>query len=184
MEELEQPTVENEGSKELGKFKDANSLLKAYNSLQAEFTKKSQKLAQLENDNERMQNEQTKKVEQEKEIEEFVSKFEIAKPFSSALKASLQNNSELDIKEETLKLLANTYKTAVDYSQDEEFLNNYIFSNQEIKDKIIKDYLSKITQNSPIKMDNGGGSISLTPAKKPATIVEASKLAKSIIKQK
>ena len=36
----------NEGS--LGKFKDAESLLSAYNSLQAEFTRKSQRLSELE----------------------------------------------------------------------------------------------------------------------------------------
>ena len=32
----------------IGKFKDANTLLEAYNNLQAEFTRKSQKLAQLQ----------------------------------------------------------------------------------------------------------------------------------------
>lgn len=37
--------ISNEGS--LGKFKDAESLLKAYNNLQAEFTKKCQKLSEL-----------------------------------------------------------------------------------------------------------------------------------------
>lgn len=184
MDNLEQPIIENEGSKMYGKFKDAESLLKAYNSLEAEFTKKSQKLAQMESDNTKIQNELAKNEEQEKRIEEFVSKFEIAKPFSSALKESLHNSENVDIKEETLKMLSKTYKTAEDYSHDEEFLNNYIFTNQNIKDKIIKDYLSKLTQNSPIKMDNGGGSISLTPANKPTTIKEAGKLAKSIIKQK
>ena len=39
------------GSVDLGKFKDAESLLKAYNSLQTEFTKKSQRLSELENSN-------------------------------------------------------------------------------------------------------------------------------------
>ena len=76
------------------------------------------------------------------------------------------------------------YKSAEQFSQDEEFLNNYVFSNQEIKDKIVKDYLSKITQNSPIKVENGGSSITLSPPKVPTTIKEAGKLAKSIIKQK
>lgn len=55
MEKIEQPIQElngaqlglNEGSM-LGKFKDATSLLNAYNNLQAEFTRKSQKLKELE----------------------------------------------------------------------------------------------------------------------------------------
>ena len=37
----------------LGKFKDAKSLLDAYNSLQAEFTRKSQKLAELQKENDK-----------------------------------------------------------------------------------------------------------------------------------
>ena len=183
-ENLEQPELMKDGSKMFGKFKDAESLLKAYNSLEAEFTKRSQKLATLENETIKTQNEVSKKLEQEKRVDEFVSKFDIIKPFSSALKESLISSEEVDIKEEALRLISKTYKTAEQYSQDDEFLNNYIFSNQEIKDKIVKDYLSKITQNSPIKMDNGSSNITLTPAKVPSTIKEAGKLAKSIIKQK
>ncbi len=184
MENLEQPEIKNEGSKNFGKFKDAESLLKAYNNLEAEFTKKSQKLASLESESAKTQSELNRLAEKEKEVEDFVSKFEIAKPFRSALKESLQSNQELDIKEETLRLIAGTYKTAKEFSQDDEFLNNYVFSNQEIKDKIVKDYLSKITQNSPIKVESGASSITLTPPKSPQTIKEAGNLAKSIIKQK
>ncbi len=180
---LEQP-LNQDGSKEFGKFKDAESLLKAYNSLEAEFTKKSQKLASLESEHVKTQNELTRQAEQDKRVEEFVSKFEIAKPFTSAIKESLQQNNEMDINEVAFRIMASTYKTAEDYFRDDEFLNNYIFSNKEIKDKIVKDYLSKITQNSPIKLENGMSSITLTPPKTPQTIQEAGKLAKSIIKQK
>jgi len=159
-------------------------LLKAYNNLQAEFTKKSQRLSMLESENVKTQNELTRLAENDKKIEEFVSKFDIAKPFSSALKESLTTGENVDLKEETLNMIAKTYKTAKEYSQDDEFLNNYIFSNQEIKDKIVKEYLSKITQNSPIKVENGSGAISLSPPNVPKTIKEAGRLAKSIIKQK
>ncbi|MBQ9795521.1 MAG: hypothetical protein IJW36_00980 [Clostridia bacterium] len=184
MENLEQPELNNEGSKMYGKFKDAESLLKAYNNLEAEFTKKSQKLSMLEGENEKVQNELIKQAEREKKVEEFVNKFEFVKPFSGALKESLLNNESADINVEALNFISKTYKTAEDYSKDDEFLNNYIFSNKEIKDKTIKDYLKNITQNSPIKMDSGSGSISLTPPSLPKTLSEAGKLAKSIIKQK
>ena len=185
MEEiLEQPELNLEGSKEYGKFKDAESLLKAYNNLQAEFTKKSQRLSMLESENEKNLSELTKRAEQEKRVEEFVSKFEIAKPFSSALKESLAQSEDADISEIALRLISQTHKTAQDFSQDDEFLNNYIFSNQEIKDKIVKEYLSKVTQSSPIKVETGAKSITLTPPNVPKTIKEAGKLAKTIIKQK
>ena len=180
---LEQPE-KVDGSKEFGKFKDVESLLKAYNSLEAEFTKKSQKLASIESENAKTQSELNKIAEQEKKVEELVSKFNFVKPFTSALKESLQQSEDADLNEVALRIISNTYKTAEEYSHDDEFLNNYIFSNQEIKDKIVKDYLSKITQNSPIKVQNGASSISLTPPKVPKNLKEAGSLAKSIIKQK
>ena len=86
MEELEQPT-QNLGSKEdFGKFKDAESLLKAYNNLEAEFTKKSQRLAEIETQNEMATKQQVRQAEIDKKVNEFVAKFDIVKPFSSALK--------------------------------------------------------------------------------------------------
>ena len=184
MEELlEQPDLN--GSKEnFGKFKDAESLLKAYTSLEAEFTKKSQKLASLENETEKQNAEAIKQDMLNKRVEDFVSKFEKVKPFSSALKETLASSDNANLEEEAIRLMSNTYKSAEEFSKDSEFLNNYIYSNKEIKDNIIKDYLSKITQNSPIKMDSGGSSISLTPPSMPTTIQEAGRLAKSIIKQK
>lgn len=184
MENLEQPIENNGSNSSFGKFKDAESLLKAYNNLEAEFTKKSQKLASLENENNKMQEQQEKESQLNKRVEEFVTKFEIAKPFSSALKESLTNQEDASLAEETMRLIANNYKSAEEFARDGEFLNNYIYSNQEIKDNIVKEYISNITQNSPIKVNNSRSSISLTPPKQPTTIQEAGKLAKSIIKQK
>lgn len=185
MEDLELEQPENNGSNvQFGKFKDAESLLKAYTSLEAEFTKKSQKLATLESEKEIQQNSEKKQAELDEKLENFISKFEFVKPFSSALKETLTTQENVNLEEEAMRLISQTYKSAEDYSNDDEFLNNYIYSNQNIKDKIIKDYLSKVTQNSPIKMNSGASSISLTPPKVPTTIKEAGALAKSIIKNK
>ena len=184
MLDMEQPKTIDAGSKSLGKFKDAESLMKAYANLEAEFTKKSQRLSMLEQESERISQAQTKKQEQEKMVDEFVSKFEIAKPFSSALKEILAQNEQTDLKDEAIRLISSTHKTAEQFSTDEDFLNNYIYSNQSIKDKIVKEYLNKLPQNGPIKIENGSKSISLTPSASPKTIAEASRLAKDIIKQK
>ena len=56
---LEQPILETENPSEtqegstLGKFKDVQTLLDAYNSLQAEFTRKSQKLSELQKESDK-----------------------------------------------------------------------------------------------------------------------------------
>jgi len=44
----EEISGESEGGVSLGKFKDVNALLSAYNSLQSEFTKRCQKIKELE----------------------------------------------------------------------------------------------------------------------------------------
>lgn len=182
MEELEQPS--DIGSMTLGKFKDAESLLTAYNNLEAEFTKKSQKLASYEQDEENRKINESRLNEVEKKVDDFVTKFDAVRPFSEQLKASLTSNSELSLESEALSLLANSYKSPKDYIEDEEFLNNYIYSNESIKDKIIKDYLGRITHDTPIKVEGSMHSISLNQPSKPTTIEEAGRMAKNIIKQK
>ena len=179
---LEQPEVT--GSNEMiGKFKDAESLLKAYNNLEAEFTKKSQKLAILETESKQNAELKEKIAENERKVDEFVTKYEMMRPFSNVLKESLSNENAV-LEEEAVKILTQNYKSAENYASDEEFLNKYIYSNQGIRERIVKDYLSKITQNSPIKAESSLSSITLTPPSVPTTISEAGKLAKSIIKQK
>lgn len=184
MENLEQPIETNGSNENLGKFKDAESLMKAYSNLQSEFTKKSQKLAMLESEINKEKTEQERLNMLDEKIEEFVTKYEFVKPFTSALKDTLTKDKNLNLENEVINILSQNYKSPEFYANDSEFLNNYIFSNKEIKDKIIKDYLSNITLNSPIKYEKSGSSISLTPPKQPSTIKEAGKLAKSIIKQK
>ena len=182
MEEMEQPS--ELGSNEYGKFKDAESLLKAYNNLEAEFTKKSQRLASLEQENEIREKSESRRNQIEKKVDDFVTKFDAVKPFTNTLKENLTKDENLSIEELAISLLSNNYKAPTDYIKDEEFLNNYIYNNQEIADKIIKDYLTKLTQDSPIKVEGSMRSISLTPPSVPTTIEEAGRLAKNIIKQK
>ena len=182
MEELEQPN--NTGSNEsFGKFKDAESLMKAYSNLEAEFTKKSQRLASLENEIEEKNKEIISSQTINQKVDDFVTKFEMVKPFSSALKETLANDQNASLEDEALNMIANNYKTAEQYAQDDEFLNNYIFSNEGIRSKIIKDYISKVTQTTPIKVDMSA-QIPLTPPQIPTTISEAGRIARSIIKQK
>ena len=182
-ENLEQP-VENGSKENFGKFKDAESLLKAYNNLESEFTKKSQKLAMLETEKNLIENERNRQADVERKVDEFVTKFESVKPFSVELKESLTNDENLNLETEALKLISKSYKQAKDYAEDEEFLKNYIYSNNQIKEKIIKDYLKNITQSSPIKFCSSASNLALTPPNAPSTIKEAGALAKSIIKQK
>ncbi len=184
MEELEQPKQNSLGSGEnFGKFKDGESLLKAYNSLESEFTKKSQRLSELERERTMAVQASERRNDIDRRVDEFVTKFDSVRPFSSALKESLNQDQNLNLEEEAVRLITNNYKRAEDYAIDSEFLNNYIYSNKDIRDKIVKDYLSNVVQSSPIRVESSGN-ILLSAPRVPTTIEEAGKLAKSIIKEK
>ena len=172
------------GSIDLGKFKDAESLLKAYNSLQTEFTKKSQRLSELENS----KTEFTRDEKINKAIKELIESHNIAQQFSQEIKQSVKEVDLPDytevVKDELLKKLSSNYKSPNDLIDDEQFLNNYVYNNQAIRDNIIRDYLSKLTNITPTKvMSNISSSIPISPPNIPATIQEAGRLAKNIIKQ-
>lgn len=176
--------ITDNGSINLGKFKDVESLLKAYNSLQTEFTKKSQKLSELENSN----TEFTREERLTKAIKQLEQNHNIATRFSNEIKTALQDKETGDyetcVKDELIKNLAKTYKTADEYIADEEFLNKFVYSNKNIRDNIIRDYLTSLTNITPVKvMSNISGSIPVSPPNIPTTIKDAGRLAKNIIKQ-
>ncbi len=176
--------ITDNGSINLGKFKDAESLLKAYNSLQTEFTKKSQRLSELENS----KDEFTREEKINKAIKELEQSYNIAQKFSPQIKEAVKEIDTQDyrqiVKEELLKNLERNYKSVDDYINDEQFLNTYIYNNQSIRDNIIRDYLTNLTNTTPAKvMSNISSSIPISPPVSPATINDAGKLAKNIIKQ-
>lgn len=172
------------GSINLGKFKDAESLLKAYNSLQAEFTKKSQRLSELENSN----TEFTREEKINQALKELEQNHNIAHKFSQEIKQAVKDVESEDYKQivqnELLKNLAQNYKSATEYVEDEQFLNSYIYNNQTIRENIIRDYLANLTNTAPARVvSNISSSIPVSPPNTPSTIKEAGKLAKNIIKQ-
>lgn len=172
-----------------GKFKDAESLFKAYNSLQAEFTKKSQRLSELESENRVNQTRPLSRQEKiEKGIEELVQNYEEAKPFVEQIKANLSVQDADDYntlaKKEFVKVLAGSVKTPNDMLNDQEFLTSFVYNNESIKEHIITDYLSKLKDTAPIKVSsNFTSNILMSPPNTCKTITEAGRVAKNIIKQ-
>ena len=172
------------GSINLGKFKDAESLLKAYNSLQTEFTKKSQRLSELENSKTDFAREE--KINEA--ITELTQNHAIAQQFAAQIKDAVKDKDAENygqiVREELLKNLEQNYKSASDLIADQQFLNDYIYSNSTIRDNIIRDYLSNLTNVAPTRvMSNISSSIPVSPPNIPTTIQEAGKLAKNIIKK-
>jgi len=170
MEEiLEQPSLEpelndhgldsatQEGSI-YGKFKDAKTLLDAYNSLQAEFTRKSQKLAEFQKENENiavfnkedsldevLKDETTDKEKYKKEITEILSENELD---------NLPNKYHV-----AFKIAKTVEQKIADNLNNIQFIDEYLTKNTSLKEKIIGEYLSSLNNiSTPPKMISGNPS--------------------------
>lgn len=166
----ESPLHLDDSGSNFGKFKDATSLLNAYNSLQKEFTRKSQKLAEVLKQNEQenkhnlteeiISNAEGNNIENttdnstpiykskdwKEQVKKFFSENTNAKKFSKEIAQLIVSDPELSSNKNCLKYAyalveQNNHIDTATLLKDPEFLNANIFNNQEIKNQIIKDYL-------------------------------------------
>ena len=192
----EQPKVEGEvqdslnsleapeTSGSLGKFKDAESLLAAYNNLQAEFTKKCQKLSALEKENNKIV---YTEEDWNKRVASFLEKNPEAKKYSKEISEAILNNEDLKSKENALELAwsgiaMKNYVEPEKLAKDKTFLNSYIFNNEEIKKQVLESYLKELK----IAPEVISGSSGLSPSSKeeftPKSLSDAKKYVEKFFK--
>lgn len=198
MEMGKEGTNDQEGSP-LGKFKDTKKLLGAYNELQSEFTRKCQKLSEVQKQLEEQNQSQngTAEIEnnsKEKEfawsnkLENFLQMHKNASGLVEDITNEIINDNDLKDSEDALekaymRVMEKNYEPQENLAKNEEFLNKYIYSNEEIKDKIIKDYVSSLQDiKSPIQVTSMGqiGSIASTP--KFENLTDANKYVENMFK--
>lgn len=181
-EENENLIAQSEGS--LGKFKDAESLLKAYNNLQAEFTKKCQKLSALEN-------EKNKTIFYEedwnKRVANFLEKNPEAKKYSKEISEKILNSPELKSSENALELAWSSiamknYVEPEKLASDKTFLNSYIFNNEEIKKQVLENYLKEIKTAPPVISGSRGAKLSSKEEYAPKNLNDAKKIVEKFFK--
>lgn len=181
-EENENLIAQSEGS--LGKFKDAESLLKAYNNLQAEFTKKCQKLSALEN-------EKNKTIFYEedwnKRVANFLEKNPEAKKYSKEISEKILNSPELKSSENALELAWSSiamknYVEPEKLASDKTFLNSYIFNNEEIKKQVLENYLKEIKTAPPVISGSRGAKLSSKEDYAPKNLNDAKKIVEKFFK--
>ncbi len=150
LEQLEgEPEInsENVDSSIYGKFKDAKSLLEAYNSLQSEFTRKSQKLADLQK-----QLDENLTLSKSDSIEEILNDSTDMEKYKKEITEILENDTELsnlpNKNRVAFKIIKEAESKTANLLNNPDYMDKYIESNQELKNKIITSYLSS-QQNSP-----------------------------------
>ena len=191
-EDLSTPSSCNQGS-QLGKFKDAESLLSAYNNLQAEFTRKCQKLSELEKQNEQSTKEEKPVFDDENwqnKVSNFLQEHKDAKKFASEISQEILTNPKLKNNENALelawaKIVSQKYKLPETVLGDDKFVEDFVLNNEQIKQKILNSYIKNIENNKvpPFVTASQGGNIAFPSAKKATTLSEAKQLVEAIFKK-
>lgn len=173
--------ISAEGEKEreasYGKFKSAEELLKAYNSLQSEFTKRSQKLSEYEKSREAEKSWEGK-------VADFAAKYPVAEKYADELAREIANNEKITEREDCLEsallnVLAGKVKTPEEMAADETVVER-VLSAEKNRERIIEQYLEKIRSNAAPTTLPKGGAIPVAPAS-ARTIREAGEIAIKIM---
>ena len=171
---------EQKGSTELGKFKDVNALLQAYTALEAEFTRRSQRLKALERETENERVEQTAVCEgetsEEAESAGKCASSEEQSPAPVLEKVCTTTKTEVrGAATETASLVAkkeegsfscaessvrNTQQT---FADDE--LYSAVLANETVRLKVIGEYLNSIGKKGAPMMRGGTGTLAVQPSK-------------------
>ena len=165
-----------------GKFKDAKSLLDAYNHLEAEFTRKSQKLAEFEKENK-----ENAIFKPEDSIDDFINKTGSDEYKNSIIEilndkeiSNLPNKYHI-----ALKIAKEAERKSAETLNQQNFIDKHILSNENIKNKIIVEYLSNLNniQTTPKTISGNSTNIYFSPnTEKPKTFKEAGELLSKMLK--
>lgn len=166
----------------LGKFKDVAKLREAYENLQSEFTRKCQRLSELE----RKDNTKSILVPEyqgehwKEELSAFMEKNPEAKKYASQIGQLLLKDKDLACRQNSLDLawgqvMKHHFVDANDVGQQPDFFDKYIKNNQEIKDKIIKEYLDGVQHHTvpPLIKGVSSGVSLVEKVKAPTNLDEA-----------
>lgn len=195
-----QSNPENSSSN-LGKFKDPANLLSAYNNLEKEFTKKCQKLAELSKTNEQLlsknQSDTTTILSQEENkttdwttyAKDFVKENPEAKKYANEIFEIVKSDKNLasspNCLEYALAICESNHKVDTEsLLSDPQFLSEHVYSNNEIKEKIINEYLLSLKTGTQMPKFISGTTqhVNVTISeKKPKTIKDASNILRKLL---
>jgi len=166
----------------LGKFKNTESLLTAYNNLQAEFTRKCQRLKELEkviNETENLTEKLKLKNEENDENVENNLENELSN------KTTALEKTQIEPQKQTHNLTS-TQETNIQSDEEllknDEFIKNFINTHDDVKQSILKSYLEDLQKNKSPKiiLSSVGSGIPLRTLQKPTNLEEAKEIVKKM----
>lgn len=163
----------------LGKFKTVDALLDAYNSLEAEFTRRSQRLKELEGKT-LNGNAEHESASQEMNVE--AKKYAILSGKTDLNNAEISLTKKSNEQAEACVAEPNVEGGVVKSANDNDSKDTDDDISEEIKEKIIAQYLSKIRTCAPNVLAGGGVYVG-APKARVKTLDDAAKQATDLFKR-
>ena len=208
----QEKTAPEKVSTDLGKFRSVDALVRAYEALQSEFTRRSQRLKELEReaDNsfalgegvrggkygaEKLRKTAAQKRAESKDFDTFVSELESARAQAEKTPNPQVEQPELpimdglgqDARESEMNVEQTNAKPSVAGGRGEESLSDdalyeLVQKDEKVRLKIIGEYLNSIGKSGAPLMKGGTGTL-VAPPLKPKTIDEAGNMALRFFKK-
>lgn len=174
-------STEAERGVPVGKFKSVEDLMTAYNNLQAEFTRKCQRLSALEKEKVAFVTPSADES-QEGRLKTFLSKNQEAVLYAEDIKSRVMQdenlkNDELGFDKAWAGMLFE--KLSSPNKSKEPLIQNFILKDDELKNLVIENYMKQLQeQKSPIIMSSSasGEKVTKTVTPKPDSFEEAKKV--------
>ena len=168
-----------------GKFKSAEKLLEAYNNLESEFTKKCQLLSELQKDKRQEESSapstqtetQTSQQNEDDQFSAFLLANEMAKPFEEEIKEKVSSTNQLSPYEVAWAKVVLGHLNAEQKTSDP-IVNNYVLSDENVRKKVIQEYLSDLAKHKPPQVISsaGGERVSSVSPDTPTSLSEAKEM--------
>ena len=180
LQESESATISSEAERgvPIGKFKSVDDLFEAYNNLQAEFTRKSQRLSELEKDK---MSETSQDNVIENKFQTFLSKNQEAAVYAEEIKSRAMQSESLKNDDACFDIVWAEMlyeKLSGPNKAKEPIVQNLVLKDEELKNLVIENYMKQLQeQKTPVIMSsNSGERVTKTVAPKPDSFEQAKKI--------
>lgn len=181
----------------LGKFKDAESLLSAYNNLQAEFTRKCQKLSEvtkLLSDKEQLPNEEDEtpifnKENWNESVSSFLKQNSKAREYSGEIANEILQDKNLQNSPNALELawarvMEKEFFSPKTLANDKKFIDEQILSKSEVREQVLNEYFKNLQNIKNPPVISQSGTVAFSGAKEPKNMAEAKEMVEQLFNLK
>ncbi len=167
---------EAEKSVSLGKFKNVEDLYQSYTNLQSEFTKKCQRLSELEKD--KIDTTQMREDMLESEFKSFLIENQEAYSYADEIKSKVLSDENLKNAEKPFDTVWKSmlYEKLTSKNKTKEpIVRDFILNDEELKNLVIENYVKDISKNKVPNLisSSSGENVTKIAMRKPDTFEQA-----------